>query len=43
MLPPTRRQTFVDNLAKALAQGVEGRDGIVRALHEEPAMTSLRE
>jgi pyruvate dehydrogenase (quinone) len=43
MLPPTRRQTYVDNLARALEQGSEGRHGIERALHEEPAITSLRE
>jgi thiamine pyrophosphate-dependent acetolactate synthase large subunit-like protein len=43
MLPPKRRQQYVDNLEKALGQGVRGRDEIERALHEEPAMTSLRQ
>ena len=43
MLPPKRRQTYVDNLNKALAEGSSDRSAIERALQEEPAITSLRE
>jgi pyruvate dehydrogenase (quinone) len=43
MLPPKRKQQYVDNLSKALDQGTPGRDEIIRALHEEPALTSLKE
>jgi len=43
MLPPKRRQQYVDNLSKALQAGTAGRSQIERALHEEPAVTSLRD
>ena len=43
MLPPTRRETYVDNLSKALEKGTPYRAEIERALREEPAATSLRE
>jgi thiamine pyrophosphate-dependent acetolactate synthase large subunit-like protein len=43
MLPPKRRQEYVEKLSKALAQGTPGREEIERALREEPAVTSLRE
>src|SRR4051812_44716942 len=42
MLPPKRKQQYVDNLAKALDKGTPGRDQIIQALHEEPALTSLK-
>lgn len=42
MLPPKRRQQYVDNLEKALAEGTTGGEQIVRALREEPAVTSLK-
>jgi thiamine pyrophosphate-dependent acetolactate synthase large subunit-like protein len=42
MLPPLRRETYVENLDKALASGTPGREQIERALAEEPAVTSLR-
>ena len=43
MLPPKRKQQYVDNLEKALDQGTAGREQIIRALGEEPALTSLKE
>lgn len=43
MLPPLRREKYVANLHKALAQGTAGGDRIARALREEPAVTSLRD
>jgi pyruvate dehydrogenase (quinone) len=43
MLPPKRKQQYVDNLSKALDGGTPGRDEIIRALHEEPAVTSLKD
>jgi pyruvate dehydrogenase (quinone) len=43
MLPPKRRQTYVDNLNKALEEGTSERSEIERALNEEPAIISLRE
>jgi pyruvate dehydrogenase (quinone) len=41
MLPPKRRQEFVDNLQKALAKDSH-RPEVERAMHEEPARTSLK-
>lgn len=43
MLPPTRRDEFVEKLQKALERGTPGRKEIARALSEEPAVTSLKE
>jgi thiamine pyrophosphate-dependent acetolactate synthase large subunit-like protein len=43
MLPPKRRQQYVDNLKKALDAGTNDRDEIKRALEEEPAVTSLKD
>jgi hypothetical protein len=43
MLPPTRRDTYVKNLSKALEQGTPGRRQIEERLKEEPAVTSLRD
>ena len=43
MLPPKRRQTYVDNLEKALDRGSPERGHIEHALEQEPAITSLRE
>jgi pyruvate dehydrogenase (quinone) len=42
MLPPVRRETYVQNLTKALDAGTPEREAIERALREEPALTSLR-
>lgn len=42
MLPPKRREDFVDKLHQALERGTPGRTEIERALKEEPAVTSLR-
>lgn len=42
MLPPKRRQPYVENLEKALAEGTTGKREIERALREEPARTSLK-
>lgn len=42
LLPPTRHETYVDNLEKALAAGTPGRDRIERALSEEPARSHLQ-
>ena len=41
MLPPKRRQKFLDNLQKALAKDSH-RPEVERAMHEEPARTSLK-
>jgi pyruvate dehydrogenase (quinone) len=43
MLPPKRREKYVENLAKALDKGTPDRGEIERALREEPAVTSLRD
>jgi thiamine pyrophosphate-dependent acetolactate synthase large subunit-like protein len=43
MLPPKRREQYMQNLAKAFDQGTPGREDIERALAEEPAVTSLRD
>lgn len=42
MLPPKRREEFVNNLNKALEQMPEARGEIERALQEEPARTALQ-
>jgi pyruvate dehydrogenase (quinone) len=42
MLPPKRREEYMQKLAQALDQGTPGRKDIERALAEEPALTSLR-
>jgi pyruvate dehydrogenase (quinone) len=42
MLPPRRREKFVNNLNKALEQMPEARGEIERALQEEPARTALQ-
>jgi pyruvate dehydrogenase (quinone) len=42
MLPPTRREEYMEKLEKALARGTPGRGEIRRAMAEEPAVTSLR-
>ena len=42
MLPPKRRQMYVDNLEKALDRGSPERGHIEEALTQEPAVTSLR-
>jgi thiamine pyrophosphate-dependent acetolactate synthase large subunit-like protein len=42
MLPPVRRDEYMDKLSKALARGTPDRPAIERALTEEPAATSLR-
>jgi pyruvate dehydrogenase (quinone) len=42
MLPPKRRPDYVENLQKALDQGVPHRPQIERAMKEEPALTSLK-
>ena len=41
MLPPRRRETYVDNMTKALAQMPQARQEIERAMDEEPARTAL--
>jgi pyruvate dehydrogenase (quinone) len=43
MLPPKRRENYVQNLNKALEQGTPGSEEIQRALTEEPAATSLKD
>jgi thiamine pyrophosphate-dependent acetolactate synthase large subunit-like protein len=43
MLPPKRREEYMEKLAQALAQGTPGRSDIERAMAEEPAVTSLRD
>ncbi len=43
MLPPTRREEYVEKLQKALAQGTPDRAEIERALREQPARISLRD
>jgi pyruvate dehydrogenase (quinone) len=42
MLPPKRRDTYVENMEKALQQMPEARGEIERAMQEEPARTALR-
>lgn len=42
MLPPKRRETYVENMEKALRQMPEARREIERAMQEEPARTSLQ-
>ena len=42
MLPPKRRQDYVDHLNQALAQGASSKDEIEKALAQEPALTSLK-
>jgi pyruvate dehydrogenase (quinone) len=42
MLPPKRREEYMQKLTQALQQGTPARDDIERALTEEPARTSLR-
>jgi hypothetical protein len=43
MLPPKRREKYVQNLSRALDKGTPHRGEIERALEEEPAVTSLRD
>ena len=43
MLPPKRRETYVEKLHQALERGTADRAEIERALGEEPAATSLRD
>ena len=43
MLPPKRRENYVQNLNKALERGTPGSEEIQRALTEEPAATSLKD
>ncbi len=42
MLPPKRRDNYVDNMKKALQQMPQARPAIERAMEEEPARTALR-
>lgn len=42
MLPPKRRDTYVENMEKALQQMPNARREIERALQEEPARTALQ-
>jgi pyruvate dehydrogenase (quinone) len=42
MLPPKRREEYVQKLEKALAQGVREAPQIERAMTQEPALTSLK-
>jgi pyruvate dehydrogenase (quinone) len=42
MLPPKRREKFVNNLNKALEQMPDARGEIERALQEEPVPTALQ-
>jgi pyruvate dehydrogenase (quinone) len=42
MLPPKRRENYVDNLKKALKEMPVARPEIERAMREEPARTALR-
>lgn len=43
MLPPKRREEYVDRLRQALEAGSRGREQIEEALQEEPALTSLKD
>jgi len=43
MLPPKRREDYVDRLNKALANGASSKDDIEKALTQEPALTSLKD
>ncbi|MBW8815047.1 MAG: hypothetical protein JF588_16635 [Caulobacterales bacterium] len=42
MLPPKRREDYMQHLQKAFEVGTPGQDQIERRLHEEPALTSLK-
>ncbi|HET6159672.1 MAG TPA: thiamine pyrophosphate-dependent enzyme [Dongiaceae bacterium] len=42
MLPPKRRETYVENMRKALKQMPQARREIERAMREEPARTALQ-
>jgi pyruvate dehydrogenase (quinone) len=42
MLPPKRRETYVENMKKALKQMPEARREIERAMKEEPARSALQ-
>ena len=42
MLPPKRRDTYVENMEKALRQMPTARREIERAMQEEPARTALQ-
>lgn len=42
LLPPTRNQTYVENLQSALEQGTPGAAEIDDALHREPSKTMLQ-
>ena len=42
MLPPKRREDYVDHLRQALEQGASGKDQIEKSLKQEPALTSLQ-
>jgi pyruvate dehydrogenase (quinone) len=42
MLPPKRRDNYVDNMKKALQEMPQARPSIERAMEEEPARTALR-
>lgn len=42
MLPPKRRESYMQKLAKAFERGEPDRPDIERAMGEEPALTSLR-
>ena len=42
MLPPVRRDEYVEHLTEALAQGTPGRREIEQALSEEPSTTALK-
>jgi pyruvate dehydrogenase (quinone) len=42
MLPPKRRETYVENMKKALQQMPRARSEIERAMGEEPARTALQ-
>jgi pyruvate dehydrogenase (quinone) len=43
MLPPKRREEYMEKLQRALDAGTPGRGRIERALREEPARTSLQD
>src|SRR5690606_31142710 len=43
MLPPKRREEYMEKLQRALDAGTPGRGRIEQALREEPARTSLRD
>ena len=42
MLPPKRRETYVETMEKALQQMPNARAEIERAMQEEPARTALQ-